>query len=55
MPIIYDIEQDFLYNKGVEKGIINLIKANLLTIREIVEIYEVSVDYIEKLKDNIEN
>ena len=62
MPIIYDIEQDYLYKKGIEKGmekgiekgIINLLKANMLSIREIAETYGVTTKYVKEVKAKLD-
>jgi len=61
MPITYDIETDYLYNKGIEKGIerekIIIIKKALtkkkLTIEEIADLADVSVDMVITIRSQL--
>ena len=57
MPITYDIEQDYLYKQGIEKKTIQVIRRMLrdpsLTIEQIAEFTETSVDYVEEVRKGL--
>jgi len=58
MPITYDITKDELYLEGLEKGIekdkhaviLKALKSQKLTIEEIADLVDVSVDYVLKVQ-----
>jgi DNA-directed RNA polymerase specialized sigma subunit len=53
MPITYDYTKDYLYNKGIEKGIEKekqkLIKEKQKMIKEMLRITDLSTDQIAKI------
>lgn len=55
MPITYDIETDYLYNKGIEKNrkqlILNMLEQTTLTIEQIAKIAETSLDVVVQVKN----
>ena len=51
MPITYDIETDYLYNKAKGKIIANLLKQTPLTVEQIAKLAEVSVDVVIDVKN----
>ena len=55
MPITYDIETDYLYNKGIEKNrkqlILNMLEQTTLTIEQIAKIAETSLDVVMQVKN----
>ena len=53
MPITYDIETDYLYLKGKEKVIINLLEQTSMTVEEIAKVAEVSVETVLKVKESL--
>ena len=60
MPIIYDIETDYLYQKGIEKGIekeklilIQRSRLQGLSIEIIAEIVDLPVEKIRKILDSL--
>ena len=53
MPITYDIETDYLYLKGKEKVIINLLEQTSMTIEQIAKVAEVSVETVLKVKESL--
>ncbi len=63
MPITYDIEQDYLYKQGIEKGIekekINSIKALLnlqnFSLKQIADILNVSIEKVKEVAKGIED
>lgn len=58
MPIVYNLETDIRYQKGIEEGeenqklksIKNLIRSKLLTNKQIAAIEEVSVEFVENIE-----
>jgi hypothetical protein len=66
MPITYDIETDYLYNRGIEKGelkatererhranikeVKNLLVYTDFSSKKIAEIVEVSIEFVEEIK-----
>ena len=58
MPITYDINTDYLYNKGIERGIervvINLLERTSMTIEEIAHAAGISVDTVIQIRNSIE-
>ncbi len=61
MPIVYDIETDYLYLRGIEKGIEkekaalaqNLILETDFTNDKIASLANVTVDFVEKLREKL--
>lgn len=61
MPITYDIETDYLYKQGIERGVeqnkhLTVKKALLkkkLTIEEIAELMEVSIDFVLSVQSEL--
>jgi len=58
MPITYDISKDGLYQQGIEKAkyqmIVNLIDQNLLTLEQISEVANVSIDEVKTIKKELD-
>ncbi|MEM0941667.1 MAG: hypothetical protein AAGI25_18050, partial [Bacteroidota bacterium] len=62
MPITYDITTDGLYKQGIERGIeqktfqaiSNAIEQAILTLEQIAEMLEVSMDTVIQVKNSIE-
>lgn len=62
MPITYDPTTDGLYQQGVEKGIeqntvlviTKAIQQGILTLEQIAEMLEVSLDTVIRVRDSIE-
>jgi len=69
MPIIYDLETDIRFLQGIEQGIeeqtrkqeeankskiIEMLKVGRLSIEEIADYRDVSVEYINELKEQLE-
>ena len=52
MPITYDIEEDYLYNKAKERVIANLLQQTSMTIEQIAKATEVSVDTVISVKNS---
>lgn len=54
MPITYDIETDYLYNKGMEqrtkKIIVKMLQDPSMSTEKIAEFTETSVEYVERIK-----
>ena len=57
MPLTYDITADIRYQQGVETKtrimVAKLLKKNVLSIKEIAELAEVSVDYVIKIQNEL--
>lgn len=61
MPITYDITTDGLYLEGIEKGITentiklirNMLNESGLSIKQIANIADVSVEYVEQIKKDL--
>ena len=53
MPITYDIETDYLYNKAKGKIIANMLEQTSLTIEQIAKLAEVSVDTVIQVKNTL--
>ncbi len=53
MGIIYDIEKDAFFKKGelrkARKVVVNLIKANKLSLEEIAEVSELSLEEVKSI------
>ncbi len=54
MPITYDIETDYLYNKAKEQVIANLLDQTSMSIEQIAKAVEVSVDTVIKVKNSLQ-
>ncbi len=57
MPLTYDITADIRYQQGIETKtrimVAKLLKKNVLSIKEIAELAEVSVDYVIKIQNEL--
>lgn len=53
MPITYDIETDYLYNKGKEKVVLNLLKETKMTVEQISKVAEVPIDVVLQVKSSL--
>ena len=55
MPITYDIETDYLYNKGIENArkqlILNMLEQTSLTLEQIAKVAETSLDVVIQMKN----
>ena len=62
MPITYDIKTDGLYNRGIKEGreekqsqmISKALSQRVLTIEQIAEMAEVSIDYVLSVQSELE-
>jgi hypothetical protein len=55
MPITYNIETDYLYNKGIEKAkkqlILNMLEQTSLTLEQIAKVAETPLDVVIQVKN----
>ena len=58
MGITYDIEKDAFFKSGIKKGInkvvINLFKANKLSLEEIAQVSELSIEEVKNIIKEIQ-